>query len=212
MNRGLIEFSREELEKMATRLDGMPRSITEAEIAPLPMGGYDGPVEVIDTQSALIHALEVMGGWDITGLDTETRPSFRKGEHHSPALLQIAGPDMVYLFRLNILGFAPGLRSFMNNKNVLKVGIALENDIPELAWMGRFSPAGMVDLNQLCTQLGFKSVGARKLAAIFLKIRISKGQQTSNWENPELKPAQIRYAATDAWVCREIYLKLLGIQ
>jgi len=212
MNRGLVEFSRVELERMAVRLEGMPRSITEDEIAPLPLGGYDGPVEVIDTQPALIHALEVMRGWDITGLDTETRPSFRKGEYHSPALLQIAGPGMVYLFRLNVLGFAPGLRSFMNNKDILKVGIALENDIPELARMGRFSPAGMVDLNQLCTQLGFKSVGARKLAALFLNIRISKGQQTSNWENPELKPAQIRYAATDAWVCREIYLKLVGIQ
>ncbi|MEJ5302556.1 MAG: 3'-5' exonuclease domain-containing protein 2 [Bacteroidales bacterium] len=211
MNRGLIEFTREELEKMVNRLDGIPRSINEAEIAALPQGGYDGPVKVVDTVDALNQALDIMRGWDIAGIDTETRPSFRKGERHTPALLQVAGPGEVFLFRINMLGFAPGLRSFMNNKDVIKIGIALENDIPELARMGRFSPAGMVDLNQLFTMLGFKSVGVRKLAALLLNIKISKGQQTSNWENPELKPAQIRYAATDAWVCREIYLKLMGI-
>lgn len=211
MNRGLIDFKKEELEQMASHLGGIQRSINEAEMALLPQASYQGPVEVIDTPEALQHALDVIPNWDIAGIDTETRPSFRKGEKHPPALLQIAGPDMVFLFRLNVLGFAPGLRSFMNNKDIIKVGIALENDIPELARMGRFSPVGMVDLNLLCPQLGFKSVGVRKLAALFLKIRISKGQQTSNWEVAELKPAQIRYAATDAWVCREIFLKLMGI-
>lgn len=211
MNRGFIEFSKEEVERMALRLDGLPRSISDAEISLLPQGAYEGPVEVIDSQVALEQALEVMRTWDITGIDTESRPAFRKGEKNLPALLQVAGPGMVYLFRLNKLGFAPGLRSFMNNKDILKVGIALENDLPELLQMGRFSPAALVDLNQLCTRLGFQSVGARKLAALFLKVRISKGQQTSNWENDPLKPAQILYAATDAWICREIFLKIMGV-
>ncbi|MGC8865786.1 MAG: 3'-5' exonuclease [Bacteroidales bacterium] len=211
MNRGIIEFSREEIGRMAHRLDGMPRSIGNDEISLLPLGAYEGPVEVVDSQSALNTALEVMRTWDITGIDTESRPAFRKGEKNPPALLQVAGPGMVFLFRLNKLGFAPGLRSFMNNKDILKVGIALENDLPELLQMGRFSPAALVDLNQLCTRLGFQSIGARKLAALFLSIRISKGQQTSNWENDPLKPAQILYAATDAWICREIFLKIMGI-
>jgi len=211
MHRGLIEFLSTDLEKMKERVAHLPSKIEEDEISVLPAAEYTGEIIVIEHTRNLGKALEEIYSWGYVGFDTETRPNFRKGENHKPALLQVAGAQKTYLFRLNKLGFPPLLRSLMNDENIIKVGLALENDLPELALHEKFTPAGMVDLNQLCPQLGFQNIGARKLAAIFLKIRLKKSQQTSNWENPILTEAQLKYAALDAWICREIFSILMGI-
>jgi ribonuclease D len=211
MNRGLTTFSQRELEAMRQRAEHIPRLITAEEISGLPGAQFNDTVEVIDDANQIRPAIEEISQWDFVGFDTETKPNFRKGQRHKPALIQIAGPAKVFLFRLCRIGFPHELARLMENPGLLKIGIAIDNDLPELALYRSFKPAGMVDLNQLCPLLGFESIGARKLAALFLGVRLSKGQQTSNWENPELSPAQKAYAANDARVCREIYALLLGI-
>ncbi|HOE59405.1 MAG TPA: 3'-5' exonuclease [Bacteroidales bacterium] len=211
MQRGLIVFSMKDLERMKERVAHLPMKIEENEISVLPVAEYQGEIVVIERLRNLSQALEEIYSWGYVGFDTETRPNFHKGENHKPALMQVAGARKTFLFRLNKLGFPPLLRSFISDENIIKVGLALENDLPELTLHQKFSPAGMVDLNQLCPQLGFQNIGARKLTAIFLKVRLKKSQQTSNWENSILTEAQLKYAALDSWICREIYSILMGI-
>lgn len=211
MHRGLIEFRKEVIETMVARVSGIPKKVGDEEIMTLPQARYPGEIRIVTDPAALRNAVDEIFTWDYVGFDTETRPNFRKGQRHKPALMQVAGPSLTYLFRLNMTGFHPSLRVLMNNKDLVKIGIALENDLPELSLYGEFAPAGLVDLNQLCPRLGFESIGARRFAALFLGLRLSKTQQTSNWENPVLTPAQAEYAACDAWVCREIYSRLMGI-
>ncbi len=196
---------------MKERVAHLPMKIEENEISVLPVAEYQGEIVVIERLRNLSQALEEIYSWGYVGFDTETRPNFHKGENHKPALMQVAGARKTFLFRLNKLGFPPLLRSFISDENIIKVGLALENDLPELTLHQKFSPAGMVDLNQLCPQLGFQNIGARKLTAIFLKVRLKKSQQTSNWENSILTEAQLKYAALDSWICREIYSILMGI-
>ena len=211
MQRGLIVFSMKDLERMKERVAHLPMKIEENEISVLPVAEYQGEIVVIERLRNLSQALEEIYSWGYVGFDTETRPNFHKGENHKPALMQVAGARKTFLFRLNKLGFPPLLLSFISDENIIKVGLALENDLPELTLHQKFSPAGMVDLNQLCPQLGFQNIGARKLTAIFLKVRLKKSQQTSNWENSILTEAQLKYAALDSWICREIYSILMGI-
>src|SRR5690606_22225637 len=114
-----------------------------------------------------------------------------------------ATPEVVYLFRLNIIGFTEELVKLFSDPDILKVGISIRDDIKELVKLKSFDPQGIVELNTIATELGIKHAGVRNLSAIFLEIRISKTQQTTNWERKDLNEKQLRYAATDAWVCLE---------
>jgi len=144
---------------------------------------------------------------EIIGFDTETRPAFKKGVYYDCSLVQIALPGEVILFRLNKIGFPSILIDILSDESLHKIGIALHDDILQLKKIEPFEPNSFVDLNVICPKMGFESIGAKKLSALVLGIQISKRQQVSNWEKHELSDAQIRYAATDAWICREIFLK-----
>lgn len=187
------------------------REISKQALSELPLAAFTGQILVVDTINDCKDACEVLGNYDLLGFDTETRPSFKKGEIHNIAIIQLSAPSVVYLFRLNKIGIPDCLKQILENPNIIKAGIALENDIPELRYYSHLKPKGMIDLNRICSRLEFKSIGARKLAGLFLGFRMSKAQQTSNWENEVLSNSQQIYAATDAWVCREIYRKMAGI-
>ena len=123
--------------------------------------------------------------------------------------MQVAIPDKVFLFRLNKIGFPTALRSLFEGQKLKKVGISIRDDLKDLQKMAPYQPQQVIELNQVAKDLGVQNEGARNLTAIFLGFRISKSQQTTNWERDELTEQQLRYAATDAWVCLEIYRKLL---
>ena len=74
--------------------------------------------------------------------------------------------------------------------------------------MRRFEPGGLVEITDLSHKLSIVNAGLRPLAALLLGVRISKHAQMSNWENPVLTAAQIQYAAMDAWVSLQLYLKM----
>ena len=144
------------------------------------------------------------------GFDVETRPSFKKGEYHPPALVQIGDADCVYLFRICKTKTLAPLLPILESENLLKTGVAIKDDVKELQAMEAFEPAGFFDVTHITHKLGYENRGLRALAGLLLKGRISKAAQVSNWERPELSPKQIRYAATDAWASRELYCRAIA--
>jgi len=183
--------------------------IEKEDIEKLALGGYEGPITLVDTVDELSQALPTILAEKIIGFDTETKPSFKKGVIHKVSLLQIATENHVFIIRLNKVGFCDELKQLFKAHDVLKIGIACMDDIKDLNKLaGNFLSHSIIDLNKECPKVGFRSIGAKKLSALVLGFKISKRQQTSNWEAETLSEAQLNYAATDAWICREIYLKL----
>lgn len=182
--------------------------ISKQEVNKLPLWHFEGPIRLLETEEQFEAAAERLQQAERVGIDTETRPAFRKGQSFPVALLQIALEDIVYLVRLNKHGMPDGFRKLLENPDIPKIGIAQRDDSRELKRDFDCQIQNTIDLNVLCRKLGYKSIGARKLCALILGKRISKSQQTSNWEAPTLKSAQMAYAATDAWICLEMYNRL----
>jgi ribonuclease D len=184
--------------------------ITKSEINDLPLGKFEGEIILVDKEDEIIDSIKKIKLERIIGVDTETRPTFKKGDLNKTALIQIATEKKVYLFRLNKIGFSLLLADIFENPTIKKIGIAILQDMKELSDQFKpFNHNNVIDLNVLCKTLEFENIGARNLTAMLLGFRISKRQQTSNWEANELNENQLRYAATDAWVAKEIYLKLI---
>jgi ribonuclease D len=162
----------------------------------------------VDTIKGFANAIKEVEKASFLGFDTETKPAFRKGVYHRVALLQLALTERVFLIRLNKLGFPGALQEVFSSKHLLKVGVSIRDDLSELRKLAKFEPCGVIELNEVAKGMGVVREGARNLTATFLGFRISKSQQTSNWEKDRLTTKQERYAATDAWVCHQIYQKL----
>jgi len=190
----------------------MPLSISKEELRSLPLLQFTGKIVIISTEEALGSAVDELQNEKIIGFDTEARPSFRRGEYHPTSLIQIATADKCFLIRALSTGLTNPLIDLFENKSIQKSGIALHDDLKDLKRFRDFKPAGFVDLNKIATEMGSDNIGAKNLSGIFLKGRISKNQQTSNWENPVLTEAQQIYAATDAWVCLKVYEEILRIR
>lgn len=184
------------------------REISKEEINHLDLFSYSGKITIIDSKAKLSRYKRFPDKKVLIGFDTETRPSFQKGIQHPCSLVQLAFEDEVILFRLNRIGFPSILADFLSHEEHTKIGIAIKDDLRQLLNLTEFKPAAFVDLNELCPKIGFESIGAKRLTALVLGKNISKRQQVSNWEAKKLSDAQIKYAATDAWICREIYIDL----
>ncbi|GAB5527472.1 MAG: 3'-5' exonuclease [Roseivirga sp.] len=187
-----------------------PVSITKDEIMELPLSSYPGKVVIAYSEEQIASAMAEINRSRVVGFDTEARPTFKKGQIRNVSLIQVATDEKVFLLRIKESGLTDDLIDFLENENLIKVGIGLEDDYNLLRRLRGFQPGGFLDLNPQMKELGAVSIGARNLAAMILEIRISKSAQTSNWENEVLSQKQIRYAATDAWICLEIYNKLEG--
>ena len=185
-----------------------PENITTERINECPLYSYTGPVKVISSEEELARALDELKGEGVLGFDTETRPAFKKGEIYKTAIIQLAAAECVYLFHLRFLPNPKGLFALLADARIVKAGVAVEQDIKELQLVQKFTGRGFAELGRLAEAAGIDSRGLRPLSAIVLGVRVSKGAQTSNWSNKQLSMKQIRYAATDAWVSRRIYLKL----
>ncbi|MBQ3723035.1 MAG: 3'-5' exonuclease domain-containing protein 2 [Bacteroidales bacterium] len=187
-------------------------SITPEEIEKMEMGSFPGEIVVIDHQGlGFFRALDYLKKQKILGFDTESRPNFSPQHHHyGVALLQLSGPDRAYLFRIKKLTMYRRLFKVLADERVVKVGAAVCDDIHGLQRYCDFKPKSFVDLQKIVWEYGIKDKSVKKMAAIILGVRISKTQQLSNWEAENLSEAQKKYAATDAWICREMYVKLLA--
>jgi ribonuclease D len=187
-----------------------PLSITKDEVMERPLGRYEGKISVVTKKADIDRVLDELSNEPAVGFDTEAKPTFKKGQKRNISLVQIATPKRVFLLRIKESGITNKMKDFFENELVAKVGIGLVDDFQLLNAIRSFEPTGFVDLNDTFTELGAEKIGARNLAAMVLNIRISKSAQTSNWEADTLTEKQLRYAATDAWICLEMYSKLLN--
>ena len=184
---------------------GFGKNITPEALNELPLGAYDGEVVVISDPKKVHHAIQDINRHARLGFDTETKPVFVRGRTNKVAILQLATPERVYLFRLTDTGLTPDMKHLFENPRILKIGVAIRDDIKALQSLVKFNPQGFVELTTLTRAAGFEVEGVKKLTALILGFRISKSAQTSNWEAPKLDEKQITYAATDAWVCLRMY-------
>lgn len=182
------------------------RAISREAMAELPIRRYQGEVCLVDTPQSLHRARTEMSEENIVGLDTETRPAFVKGVHHLPCLVQVATARCVYLFPLRWHEAYPLLAQMLADTRIVKVGISIADDLRALKEVFSFEAQNIIDAGGVAKRHGLEQSGLRNMAGIFLGFRIPKGKQTSNWAAAQLSPAQIVYAATDAWACRELYL------
>lgn len=176
-------------------------------MAQLAVRRYEGPVCLVASSDDLERARHDIRREHVVGLDTETKPTFHKGQFHLPSLVQIATARAVHLFPLKQREFLGALAEALENPALLKAGIGLADDLFALKKVVPFGIENAVDLGAVARRQGIKQSGIRNLAGMFLGFRVTKGAQTSNWASPKLSPTQIRYAATDAWVCRELFLR-----
>ena len=181
--------------------------LSKTEINSLPLRYYNGPIRIIQTAEQAKDASTILIKEKLLGFDTETRPAFNKGQSYLPSLLQLAGTKVVYLFQLSKCGLPDSITNLLSNVNIIKSGVAIDQDLIELQQILNFKPGGFIDLGNIARSNGLPHHGLRGLAAFLLNFRISKSVRTSNWSANQLTKKQIKYAATDAWLGRELYLK-----
>ena len=195
------------MKNLKKRISPYPTNISKEDVNKLPLRSFFGRTIVISKPADLRRAFVEINLYHEVGFDTETRPAFVKGKSYNVSLLQTAIPEKVFLIRLNITGMMSPIIHFLDS-GIKKVGVGLNDDINALLKIKEFHPGNFCDLNHVAREIGLEAQGLRKLTAIVKKFRISKRQQTSNWEKIELGESQIRYAATDAWCCLEIITEL----
>ena len=174
----------------------------------LPIAQTDCQIELIDSPDEVDKAVKYLLRSKVVGFDTESKPSFTKGKSNKIALMQISTHKRCFLFRLQMIGKNQRLKEFLENENIKKIGVAIHGDLRNLRVWSKFEPKNFVDLQNIVGDYGIEELGLQKIYAIVFGKKISKSQQLSNWEAKILNRAQQIYAATDAWACRQIYLKL----
>ncbi|MDA3780187.1 MAG: 3'-5' exonuclease domain-containing protein 2 [Bacteroidales bacterium] len=182
--------------------------ISKEELALLPLVQFSGVTIVIDTYEKLHKYIPLLKKEKILGFDTETRPTFKKGKVNKMALLQLSSINNAFLIRLNKIGFPNQIKEILSEKDILKIGVAITDDIKGLRKQNDFVPNNFIDLQKIVHNYNIENKGLKKLSGIILGKRISKSQQLSNWEGNELSEAQKLYATTDAWVCLKIFNEL----
>jgi len=185
----------------------LPREITREEMAALPIRRYEGEVLVVETARDLDRAWEDLAQETAVGWDTETRPAFKVGESYLPSLVQVATARAVYLFQLARMDFSKVVGGLFAEPTIVKPGISVADDLRKLKQVFAFEEASVLDLGTVAKRHGMEQTGLRNLAGIFLGFRVAKGSKTTNWASPRLTAQQVNYAATDAWACRELYLR-----
>ncbi|HYC84526.1 MAG TPA: 3'-5' exonuclease [Chryseosolibacter sp.] len=197
--------------KGSAGLEGPRITITPEEINTLPLKVFDGKTSVISDAAKLPKVMREVEKHEVVGFDTETRPSFKKGQIYQVSLLQLAIPGKVFLVRVNHTGVTEEIAKFFENEKVIKAGVGIRDDLKALQKHRDFLPVNCYDLSTIAKQAGLQVESVKKLTALLLGFRISKGAQTSNWEASTFTQKQIEYAATDAWVCLELFFKLKEI-
>ncbi len=187
-----------------------PETISEEDLGKCEISWFRGEIVLIEDMAAFNETFPRLKGSKVLGFDTETKPSFKKGRKNKVSLIQLANDELACLIRINKVGMPAQLAGLLADENIIKAGVAVHDDIRFLKSVRGFDPLGFVDLQKFVREYGIQVSGLKKLAAIVLGFRISKRQQVTDWEADQLTEAQLVYAATDAWVCHQIYKKLVN--
>ena len=177
----------------------------KARIQQLPRALFEGRIEVVLSESEAAKAVDYLLKQPIIGIDTETRPSFRKGVKYYVSLLQVSSRDICFLFRIKHTGMCESIIRLLEDTTIPKIGLSLHDDIRQLHEVAKFQPGYFIELQDKVKDFGVEDLSLQKLFANFFGERISKGQRLTNWEADILSESQKRYAATDAWACILLY-------
>ena len=182
--------------------------ISKEQVAELELIQFEGPIHMIDSLEAFESEIASIAREPILGIDTETRPSFKKGTMYPTSLIQLSSLEQAWIIRVSRIAYPKELLKLLSREIPMKVGVSLHDDLRRLRSDFQFEPRGFLDLQQYVEAFRIEEKGLKKLSGIVLGRRISKAQQVSNWDADLLTEAQLRYAATDAWICLMIYYKL----
>lgn len=188
--------------------DNKKFKISKEKINELPLEYFQGKIELIATRKEAGCVIPLLESKEILGFDTESKPSFVKGESNPIAMIQLSTEDRAFLFRVNRIGMPDGLRKILEDRRITKIVHGAQQEIKNLYEQHQVEGVGFIDLHSIARSLLCSPQSVRGLTAIFLGIRISKTAQVSNWENQRLTRKQILYAATDAWACRQVYMEI----
>ncbi|MDE6291245.1 MAG: 3'-5' exonuclease domain-containing protein 2 [Muribaculaceae bacterium] len=183
-------------------------SISKQQLATLPPAHFTGSIVVVDTAADVDGAVKQLRDADLIGFDTETRPSFKKGQNYNVSLLQLSSTDVCFLFRLNKIGLPEPLKELLEDKDKIKVGLSIHDDFRNLHKTYSFEPRGFIELQTFVTRWNIIDKSLSKLYGILFGQRLSKSQRLSNWESEILADSQQHYAALDANACIQIYRQL----
>jgi ribonuclease D len=190
---------------MSEYIKEFKKTITDEELSELPLSVFEGKIHLVEKVEELTEAVNYLKQQPILGFDTETRPTFKKGQNHQVALLQLSTASEAFLIRTSMIGLSPGLVKILGSSSILKIGVAIRDDIKILQKIAPLRPGGFVELQEMVKEYGIENFSLKKLAAIVCGVRISKSQRLTNWEATVLTEQQQVYAATDAWIAYMIY-------
>ncbi|HEY6966758.1 MAG TPA: 3'-5' exonuclease [Burkholderiales bacterium] len=200
---------------MTTPASALPpeflRVVSREEVNALPVARWEGEIVMVETARDFERAWEDLAAEASVGWDTETKPAFRVGESYPPSLVQAATARAVYIFPLARMDFSKVVGGLFAEPSIVKAGISVADDLKKLKQVFHFEESSVLDLGHVVKRHGMKQTGLRNLAGVFLGVRITKGAKTTNWAAPRLTSQQISYAATDAWACRELYLRFQAL-
>lgn len=182
-------------------------------IAGLPVVTFPGRIITIITAGEAEKAVNYLLTSNILGVDTETKPVFKRGmEQHKVALLQVSTRDTCFLFRLNLIGITPAVKRLLEDTTVMKVGVSWHDDLRMLEGREKFKPGWFVDLQNVVGEIGIKDMSLQKMFANLFRKKISKRQRLTNWEAPVLTDKQKMYGAIDAWSCILLYEEVMRLK
>lgn len=184
----------------------------KAKIANLPRAVFSGKIVVVVSESEARRAVDYLLSQPILGIDTETRPSFRRGTNYKVSLLQVSSHEVCFLFRLNHTKLCEPVKQLLEDERVMKVGLSLHDDISALMKLEQFKPGNFFDLQKHVGEIGIEDLSLQKIYANLFGEKISKNQRLTNWEADILSEKQKVYAATDAWSCIMIYEELMRLE
>ena len=185
--------------------------IDNDQLQSLPKLNFESKITVIDTYEMQKIVWDTLSQCSVIGFDTESRVSFKKGVQNDISLLQLSGGGEAFLIRINKTPLSKYVLKLLQSKKIIKIGLAIKDDINQLKTKSTFTAQSFVDLQKIVGQYGIEELGLKKITAIVMGKNLSKAQRLSNWSAVKLTEAQIKYAATDAWVCEMIYNKLIQI-
>lgn len=182
------------------------RKLSRDEINDLDINSYDGPIELVRSDKDMRESVKALKSEKLLGFDTETRPAFKKGVSYPTSLLQLASSNCVYVFQLQFINDLETLFSLLADENIIKAGVSVSDDVKDLRKLSEFEAAGFSDIGDAARRHGIPHHGLRGLTALLMGFRITKSGQKYNWSLPRLRRSAVVYAATDAWVGRELHM------
>ncbi|MBN1253566.1 MAG: 3'-5' exonuclease domain-containing protein 2 [Bacteroidales bacterium] len=184
------------------------KSITKDELNELPVKSFEGNIHVIDTKEKIIEAVKFLENQKVIGFDTETKPVFKKGQRNGVSILQLSSENDAFIFKLKLTKLPKSLKNILNSKEIIKIGVAIKDDIIALKNISDFEPNSFIELQHYVKKFEIQNYSLQKLTAIVLGFKISKSKRLSNWESEILIESQLKYAATDAWASLMVYKEL----